>query len=86
MTGATGDLTPDDIQQRLRARASGARRVTPLTRPRSPAPRHHTPTSSPRRQPTRDEHATDAEDGPAEREPREPQIGGDERADREEHL
>ena len=48
---------------------SGARRVTPLTRPRSPARRRHTPTSGTRRQPTPMSPLTDAEDGPAEREP-----------------
>jgi hypothetical protein len=85
MTGATGDLTPDDIQKDFepgeRREASDTAHQAEVTR--SQASHAHERPSSPA---DTDEPATDVEDGPTEREPREPQIGGDERADREEHL
>ena len=85
MTGATGDLTPDDIQRDFEPgelrEASDTAHQAEVTRSQASHP-HEQPSSTA----DTDEPATDPEDGPAEREPREPQIGGDERADREEHL
>jgi hypothetical protein len=78
MTGATGDLTPDDIQRDFEPgewrEASDAAHQAEVTR--SQASHGHERSASP-----------EDVDGPAsEPEEREPQIGGDDRADREEHL
>ena len=85
MTGATGDLTPDDIQRDFEPgelrEASDAAHQAEVTR--SQASHAHEQPSPPA---DTDEPATDTGGRPAQREPREPQIGGDERADREEHL
>jgi hypothetical protein len=89
MTGATGDLTPDDIQRDFEPgewrEASDPAHQADVTR--SQASHHH----------ERDEHehlhSAGSEEGePAAadeahgREPRESRIGGDERADQEEHF
>jgi hypothetical protein len=78
MTGATGDLTPDDIQRDFEPgewrEAADAKHQAEVTR--SQASRGH-------------EHATspdDTDEPSGEAEDREPWIGGDERADHEEHL
>jgi hypothetical protein len=77
MTGATGDLTPDDIQRDFEPgewrEASDAAHQAEVTR--SQASRVHVPTAS----------AGDIEESAAEP-AGEPRIGGDERADLEEHL
>jgi hypothetical protein len=78
MTGATGDLTPDDIQRDFEPgewrEASDAAHQAEVTR--SQASRLHGPTSAP--------GGTD--DPAGEHEAGEPRIGGDKRADQEEHL
>jgi hypothetical protein len=81
MTGATGDLTPDDIQRDFEPgewrEASDAAHHADVTRSHaSHAHEHVTPDES------------DAVDDPAheDAEGREPRIGGDERADQEEHF
>jgi len=77
MTGATGDLTPDDIPRDFEPgewrEASDAAHQAEVTR--SQASRVHEPTSAP-----------DDTDDPTEPATGEPRIGGDERADSEEHL
>ena len=76
MTGATGDLTPDDIQRDFqpgeRREASDASHQAEVTR--SQASRVH------EQSPARGDPDDPAAEGG------EPQIGGDERADSEEHL
>jgi hypothetical protein len=78
MTGATGDLTPDDIQRDFEPgewrEASDAAHQAEVTR--SQASHGHEHSRSPE----------DADDPAAGAEGGEPRIGGDERADREEHL
>ena len=85
MTGATGDLTPDDIQRDFEPgelrEASDPAHQAEVTRSQASQP-HEQPSSTA----DSDEPAAEGGDAPAEPEPREPQIGGDERADREEHL
>jgi hypothetical protein len=83
LTGATGDLTPDDIQRDFEPgewrEASDPSHQADVTR--AQASHHHEhPTAG-----AGDEH-DEADDQARDREPREPQIGGDERADREEHF
>lgn len=91
MTGATGDLTPDDIQRDFEPgewrEASDPAHQADVTR--AQASHHH----------ERDVHPAGSEGAGSEeegerdeaheahgREPRESRIGGDERADREEHF
>ena len=78
MTGATGDLTPDDIQRDFEPgewrEASDAAHQAEVTR--SQASHGHERSPSPE----------DADGPDSEAEEREPRIGGDDRADREEHL
>ena len=78
MTGATGDLTPDDIQRDFEPgewrEASDAKHQAEVTRSQA-SHRHETPRSA------------DATDDPAaEGADREARIGGDDRAEVEEHL
>jgi hypothetical protein len=84
LTGATGDLTPDDIQRDFEPgewrEASDAEHQAEVTRSQASHARHELSSSA------SDEPFTDADEAPAEQDPREPQIGGDERADHEEHL
>jgi hypothetical protein len=77
MTGATGDLTPDDIQRDFEPgewrEASDAAHHADVTRTQASHAHEHPQAES--------------EDGPdEEHEARDPRIGGDERADREEHF
>ena len=78
MTGATGDLTPDDIQRDFEPgewrEASDAAHQAEVTR--SQASRGH----------ERSPSTNDADHPGSEVEEREPRIGGDDRADGEEHL
>jgi hypothetical protein len=78
MTGATGDLTPDDIQRDFEPgewrEASDAAHQAEVTR--SQASHGHERSSS----------SEDADGPDSEADEREPRIGGDDRADREEHL
>ena len=78
MTGATGDLTPDDIQRDFEPgewrEASDATHQAEVTR--SQASHSHEPTSD----------RGDTDDPAADDEAGEPRIGGDQRADQEEHL
>jgi len=78
MTGATGDLTPDDIQRNFEPgewrEASDAKHQAEVTR--SQASHGHEPPRS----------AEETDDPAAEADDREPRIGGDDRADHEEHL
>ena len=78
MTGATGDLTPDDIQRDFEPgewrEASDAAHQAEVTRSQASHRHEHPPLP----------HETD--DPSAGPEGGEPRIGGDERADREEHL
>jgi hypothetical protein len=81
MTGATGDLTPDDIQRDFEPgewrEASDPAHHADVTRSQgSHAHEHVTPTEPEDAPP----------DGHDEHEPRESRIGGDERADQEEHF
>jgi hypothetical protein len=85
MTGATGDLTPDDIQRDFEPgewrEASDAAHQGDVTRAQAshaPEHHHHAPADVGEREVEPDEEE--------EREPREPRIGGDERADHEEHF
>jgi hypothetical protein len=85
MTGATGDLTPDDNQRDFEPgewrEASDAAHQAEVTRSQASRAHEHAPSPN-----DTDEPAAEADTGPAEREPREPRMGGDELADREEHL
>ncbi len=73
MTGATGDLTPD---------AMGTRPFVPAETPELTAPdRHADVTEAQGGVPPADGAAADAS-----RDPREPELGGDERADHEGHF
>jgi hypothetical protein len=78
LTGATGDLTPDDIQRDFEPgewrEASDPAHQADVTR--SQASHHH------EHVPTGEEQPTEAEQARHDEE-REPQIGGDERADQE---
>ena len=78
MTGATGDLTPDDIQRDFEPgewrEASDAAHQAEVTR--SQASHSHEPTAA----------LGDPDDPAADPEAGEPRIGGDERADQEGHL
>ena len=78
MTGATGDLTPDDIQRDFEPgewrEASDAAHQAEVTR--SQASHGHERSPSPE----------DADGPDPDAEEREPRIGGDDRPDREEHL
>jgi hypothetical protein len=78
MTGATGDLTPDDIQRDFEPgewrEAADADHQAEVTR--SQASHGHEPSASP----------DDSDESTGEAHDRDPRIGGDERADREEHL
>ena len=78
MTGATGDLTPDDIQRDFEPgewrEASDAKHHGEVTRSQA----------SHGREPQRSADETD--DPAADGGDREARIGGDDRADREEHL
>jgi hypothetical protein len=78
MTGATGDLTPDDIQRDFEPgewrEAADAEHHAEVTR--SQGSHAHDHPASPH----------DPDESTGEAEDRDPRIGGDERADREEHL
>ena len=78
MTGATGDLTPDDIQRDFEPgewrEASDAAHQAEVTR--SQASHGHERSPAPE----------DADASASETEEREPRMGGDDRADHEEHL
>jgi hypothetical protein len=83
MTGATGDLTPDDIQRDFEPgewrEASDPAHHADVTRSQaSHAHEHITPAEPEAEEPPSEGHE--------EHESREPRIGGDERADHEEHL
>jgi hypothetical protein len=77
MTGATGDLTPDDIQRDFEPgewrEASDSAHHADVTRTQASHAHEHPP-------PEADEHPDE------DTEPRDPRIGGDERADQEEHF
>jgi hypothetical protein len=89
MTGATGDLTPDDIQREFEPgewrEASDPAHHADVTRSHaSHAHEHVTPAG-----PDVDEVALEADvehEAHEAPEPRESRIGGDERADQEEHF
>ena len=87
LTGATGDLTPDTIQRDFEPgewrEANDPAHHADVTRSNaSHAHEHVTPSAAPP-----DEEAQPEGDLEREgREPIEPRIGGDERADREEHF
>jgi hypothetical protein len=93
MTGATGDLTPDDIQRDFEPgewrEASDPAHQADVTR--SQASHHHERDPHPvGSEGVGSEGAGAEEEGEQDeahgREPRESRIGGDERADREEHF
>jgi hypothetical protein len=79
LTGATGDLTPDDIQRDFEPgewrEASDPAHHADVTRSQGSHAHEHVTPSEP-----------EAEDAHGEHEARESRIGGDERADREEHF
>ena len=80
LTGATGDLTPDDIQRDFEPgewrEASDPEHHADVTRSQGSHAHEHVTPNEP-----------EAEDAPSEgREDRESRIGGDERADQEEHF
>jgi hypothetical protein len=80
LTGATGDLTPDDIQRDFEPgewrEASDPEHHADVTRSQGSHAHEHVTPSEP-----------EAEDAPSEgHEDRESRIGGDERADQEEHF
>ena len=81
LTGATGDLTPDDIQRDFEPgewrEASDEAHHADVTRSQASRSHEHAPDAVP----SADERAA-----PGDREPRESRVGGDERADREEHF
>jgi hypothetical protein len=76
MTGATGDLTPDDIQRDFEPgewrEASDSAHHADVTRTQASHAHEHPP--------------SEAEHPDEDNEPRDPRIGGDERADQEEHF
>jgi hypothetical protein len=79
MTGATGDLTPDDIQRDFEPgewrEASDPAHHADVTRSQGSHAHEHVTRTEP-----------EAEDAPEGHEARESRIGGDERADQEEHF
>jgi hypothetical protein len=83
MTGATGDLTPDDIQRDFEPgewrEASDAAHQAEVTRSQALHGHEHPA-------PEVEEGEPDAEHEARDREGRESRIGGDERADQEEHF
>jgi hypothetical protein len=89
LTGATGDLTPDDIQRDFEPgelrEASDAAHQGEVTRTQTSSHAHE-PHAPPAETSETDRPATEAGEEPAVRELHEPQIGGDARADHEEHL
>ncbi len=89
MTGATGDLTPDDIQRDFEPgewrEASDPAHHADVTRSSaSHAHEHVTQGAEPEEEPPAEEHQGHEEH--VDREARDPRIGGDERADHEEHF
>jgi len=90
MTGATGDLTPDDIQRDFEPgewrEASDPAHHADVTRSQgSHAHEHVTPSGQPGDEAAQTEGLVE-HGGPEAHEPRESRIGGDERADQEEHF
>ena len=81
MTGATGDLTPDDIQRDFEPgewrEASDSAHHADVTRTQASHAHEHLREADTGEPPVDEDEA---------REPRDPRIGGDERADREEHF
>jgi hypothetical protein len=86
LTGATGDLTPDDIQRDFEPgewrEASDSAHQAEVTRSQVSHHHEHQPAAGTGDEPDAEGGAPDHE----HREPRESRIGGDERADREEHF
>jgi hypothetical protein len=85
MTGATGDLTPDDIQRDFEPgewrEASDPAHHADVTRSNASHAHEHVTPAGP------DVHEVDVEDDADEApEPRESRLGGDERAGQEEHF
>ena len=84
LTGATGDLTPDDIQRDFEPgewrEASDPAHHADVTRSQGSHAREHVTPSEPEDD---DEAPPDAHEA---HEPRDSRIGGDERADQEEHF
>jgi hypothetical protein len=84
MTGATGDLTPDDIQRDFEPgewrEASDSTHQAGVTR--SQASHHHEHDHVQPDEPGDEGQVSEVDEAHA-REPRESRIGGDERADRE---
>ena len=83
MTGATGDLTPDEIQRDFEP---GEWRETSDATHHADVTRAQAAAAPAQRGETGDPGGDREADGPTELATREPRIGGDERTDHEDHL